>query len=44
MTEQIVLYTCEACKAKFEVEQGSRQRFCPTCLIKRIKRQGRKEK
>ncbi len=38
-----VTYTCQDCKAEFEVDQGSKQRYCPDCLIKRIKRAGKKE-
>ena len=31
-----VTFHCEACDQPFEVEQGSRQRYCPDCMIKRI--------
>jgi len=33
-----VIYYCQAeeCMKPFEAEQGSRQRFCPECLYKRV--------
>ena len=37
-----VTYKCQDCQKEFEVDQGSKQRYCPDCLIKRIKRVGKK--
>lgn len=31
-----VIYTCECCGEKFEVKQGSRRRYCQSCLTKKI--------
>ena len=38
-----VTYKCLDCNAPFEVTQGSKQRYCDTCLLKRV-RQGRPKK
>jgi DNA-directed RNA polymerase subunit RPC12/RpoP len=40
---QIVTYYCQECQEPFPAPQGSRQRFCDTCLNKKV-RQGRPRK
>jgi len=39
----MVEYTCEGCGAKFQVQQGSRARFCDACYGRRV-RSGRRKK
>jgi len=31
-----VIYTCQECGSTFEAHQGSRSRYCNTCLIKKL--------
>ena len=35
--EFMVKYKCQACGADFDAIQGSRQRYCPSCLVERVK-------
>lgn len=37
MDKQLLKFKCEACGAEFEVEQGSRRRYCDKCLLERVK-------
>ena len=32
----IVYFTCQDCHRQFPVEQGSRRKYCDSCLAKRI--------
>lgn len=40
----MVNYICEGCGAKFQVQQGSRARFCDACYGRRVRTGRRKKK
>jgi len=36
-TDNEVVYTCQDCHQEFKAKQGSRIKYCDSCMLKRIK-------